>query len=146
MIRSKCFTVSRRLSAVLHLIVVLVVAAAAPGLRAEVYECVDANGSYRYTNVILLARGCKFLNVLPPDSFPAAESQANVVATSPTTDLAALTTVRDAAPPATRLQAIEDWARGSRDALDPVTYALVDPDESVRARAQELWEETLQRR
>ena len=129
-----------------YLFGLLLLWAVAPALRAEVYECVDANGSYRYTNVILLAKGCKFLNVLPPDSFPAAESQAKIAATSPTTDLAALTTVRDAAPPAARLQAIEDWARGSRDALDPVTYALVDPDESVRARAQELWEETLQRR
>ena len=128
-----------------YLIGLVLLSVVAPALCAEIYECADASGSLRYTNVKSEAKRCRFLNVLPPDSFPAAESQARIAATSPTTDLAALTTVRDA-PPAARLQAIEDWARGSRDALDPVTYALVDPDESVRARAQELWEETLQRR
>jgi hypothetical protein len=30
--------------------------------------------------------------------------------------------------------------------LDPATYALVDPDEAVRARAQELFEQELDRR
>jgi hypothetical protein len=50
------------------------------------------------------------------------------------------------ADPSVRLQAIEDWARGPQETFDPVTYALVDPDESVRARAQELWEEALKRR
>ena len=47
-----------------------------------------------------------------------------------------------------RLQALETWAQqpsSSQDALDPLTYALVDGDESVRARAQELWAQQLQR-
>jgi hypothetical protein len=44
-----------------------------------------------------------------------------------------------------RLQALELWAQQPGDALDPVTYALVDGDESVRARAQELWEQQLTR-
>ena len=125
---------------------VLVLAALPSVVRADVYECVDPNGSHRYTNVAPVAKGCKPLNVLPPDSFRGAQAHAKVATTPPKQELAALTAARDAPDPATRLQAIEDWARGSRDALDPVTYALVDPDESVRARAQELWEETLQRR
>ena len=29
--------------------------------------------------------------------------------------------------------------------MDPLTHALVDADEQVRARAQELWEEALAR-
>jgi hypothetical protein len=44
-----------------------------------------------------------------------------------------------------RLQALEVWVQQPGDALDPVTYALVDGDESVRARAQELWEQQLTR-
>lgn len=44
-----------------------------------------------------------------------------------------------------RLQALELWAQQPGDALDPVTYALVDGDESVRARAQELYEQQLTR-
>ena len=42
-----------------------------------------------------------------------------------------------------RLQALELWAEQPDDAIDPVTYALVDEDEHVRARAQELWEQQL---
>lgn len=42
-----------------------------------------------------------------------------------------------------RLQALELWAQQPGDAVDPVTYALVDEDEQVRTRAQELWEQQL---
>jgi hypothetical protein len=42
-----------------------------------------------------------------------------------------------------RLQALEFWAQQPKEALDPVTFALVDEDESVRARAQDLWEQRL---
>jgi hypothetical protein len=47
-----------------------------------------------------------------------------------------------------RLQALEQWAQqpqGSSDSLDPVTYALVDEDDTVRARAQTLYEQQLVR-
>jgi hypothetical protein len=145
MVWPKCVTASRLCPAVRHLCVVLVVAAAPHALRAEVYECVDAN-SYRYTNVISLATGCKRLNVLPPDTVVAAQWQANPLTTPSTLQLAELSAPRDAPDPSARLQAIEDWARGPQATLDTVTRALVDPDESVRARAQELWEETLKRR
>ena len=45
-----------------------------------------------------------------------------------------------------RIQALDAWAREPGTSLDPVTYALVDPDESVRARAQEVLEHELARR
>ena len=48
--------------------------------------------------------------------------------------------------PSIRLYALEAWALAPDDRLDPVTHALVDPDESVRARAQELLEEMLSQR
>jgi hypothetical protein len=48
--------------------------------------------------------------------------------------------------PSVRVQALDAWAQGPGASLDPVTYALVDPDESVRARAQELFERELNRR
>ena len=53
---------------------------------------------------------------------------------------------RDAPDSVVRLSVLELWAQSPRESLDPVTYALVDPDESVRARAQDLLEETLARR
>ena len=42
-----------------------------------------------------------------------------------------------------RLQALEVWAKQPNESLDPVTLALVDEEESVRERAQELWEQQL---
>ncbi len=48
--------------------------------------------------------------------------------------------------PRVRMRALETWAQHPGDKLDPVTYALMDPDESVRARAQELLEAVLARR
>ena len=44
-----------------------------------------------------------------------------------------------------RLQALETWAQRPGDSLDPVTYGLVDQDETVRERAQVLYEQTLAR-
>ena len=48
--------------------------------------------------------------------------------------------------PRVRIRALETWAQHTGDKLDPVTYALVDPDESVRTRAQELLEAVVARR
>jgi hypothetical protein len=44
-----------------------------------------------------------------------------------------------------RLQALELWAEQPDDDIDSLTYALVDEDEQVRARAEELWEQQLTR-
>jgi hypothetical protein len=48
--------------------------------------------------------------------------------------------------PRMRIQALEAWAKHPGETLDPLTFALVDPDEAVRGRAQELLEEALARR
>ena len=43
-----------------------------------------------------------------------------------------------------RREALQQWAgQGAATPLDPLTHALVDPDESVRAKAQELVEQVL---
>jgi hypothetical protein len=57
-------------------------------------------------------------------------------------------TARDDPDPMARLQIIESWAQqAQRDSsLDLLTNALVDPDQTVRARAQELFEQELARR
>lgn len=57
-----------------------------------------------------------------------------------------LDAAREDPDPRVRLHAIESWAAKPGKTLDPMTYALVDPDETVRARAQELFEEALERR
>jgi len=61
-------------------------------------------------------------------------------------DPAWLAAARDDPDPNVRLHALGTWAQYPGESLDPVTYALVDPDETVRARAQELMDEALARR
>jgi HEAT repeat protein len=64
----------------------------------------------------------------------------------PTSDAAWLAAAREDPDPNVRRHALETWAKQPGESLDPVTYALVDPDETVRARAQALLEEALARR
>ena len=45
-----------------------------------------------------------------------------------------------------RLQMLDAWAQHAGPSLDPLTYALVDPEESVRTRAEQLFEYELSRR
>lgn len=57
-----------------------------------------------------------------------------------------LAAAREDPDPRVRLGALDFWAQRPGESLNPLTYALVDPDESVRARAQELLEQELERR
>jgi len=54
-----------------------------------------------------------------------------------------LPTVLNDPDPRVRIRALETWAQYPAGDLNPATYALVDLDESVRARAQELLEAVL---
>jgi len=78
------------------------------------------------------------------ERYPAAGASLERYATEdPPPWLAGLLHVPD---PNVRIQALDAWARQPGTSLDPVTYALVDPDESVRVRAQEIFEQELARR
>lgn len=54
-------------------------------------------------------------------------------------------TARESSDVSVRLQALETWAQQPSDQIDPVTYGLVDQDDSMRQRAQELYEQQLTR-
>jgi hypothetical protein len=99
----------------------------------------EADGRPRYTDVAPGAQACKRVSALP--TLAEGPSARTATAAPPVVDLAALTAAREDPDPGARLRALEDWARGPRDSLDPLTHALVDPDETVRARAQELLEQ-----
>ena len=45
-----------------------------------------------------------------------------------------------------RRQMLDAWAQHTGSSLDPLTYALVDPEESLRTRAEQLFEYELLRR
>jgi len=65
---------------------------------------------------------------------------------SQTPDDAWLAAAREDPDPSVRMHALEAWAQHPGESLDQATYALVDSDERVRARAKELLEEQLARR
>lgn len=48
--------------------------------------------------------------------------------------------------PRMRRFALEQWAREPTESLDIVAAALVDPEESIRERAEQVFEEALARR
>jgi hypothetical protein len=84
----------------------------------------------------------------PPTSAPKA-SMASVTQYSELTEVPQLSWLAELLndpDPQVRLQGLDAWKRHSGETLDAVTYALVDPDESVRDRAQVLLEEALTRR
>src|ERR1700752_1114654 len=51
-----------------NVVVLLLIGLLAPTARADIWECVDANGSKRFTNIKAEAKGCKVLNVSPPNT------------------------------------------------------------------------------
>ncbi len=53
---------------------------------------------------------------------------------------------REDADPRVRLHAVETWSQKPGNTLDPATHAMVDEDETVRARAQQLFEDALARK
>jgi hypothetical protein len=48
----------------------LALMAVAPLAHAEIYECVDASGNKRFTNIAAEAKGCRVLNVGPVNTAP----------------------------------------------------------------------------
>jgi len=55
---------------------VLFLALFAPLAAAEIWECTDANGNKRFTNIESEAKGCRLLNMPPLTTIPAAKQPA----------------------------------------------------------------------
>lgn len=56
-----------------------------PQAAADIWECVDESGNKRFTNVRAEAKGCKLLNISPPNtvSAPAGKPQAKTATRPP---------------------------------------------------------------
>lgn len=54
----------------------LLIGLSASAAHAQIYECVDANGNKRFTNIKAEAKGCKLLDVGPINTVPALKPQA----------------------------------------------------------------------
>lgn len=92
------------------------------------------------------------------EAAPPERTSASVVALPPAATVApsAVRSTPAAAPwppaemldpdPRIRRFALEQWARSPTESLDVVAAALVDPEESIRERAEQVFEEALARR
>lgn len=49
----------------------LLIGLLAPLAHADIYQCVDANGNKRFTNIKAEAKGCKLLDIGPINTVPA---------------------------------------------------------------------------
>lgn len=58
------------------LVLILFLVLLASGVHAEIYECIDANGNKRFTNIPSEAKGCKLLDIGPMNTVPAPKPQA----------------------------------------------------------------------
>jgi hypothetical protein len=59
-----------------NLLIAAVAALIAPVVSADIWECIDESGNKRFTNIRAEARGCKLLNVGPPNTVPGGKSTA----------------------------------------------------------------------
>lgn len=57
------------------LLAALLLALWATAVSADIWECVDESGNKRFTNLRNEAKGCKLLNVGPPNTLPIAKSE-----------------------------------------------------------------------
>ena len=67
-----------------HLIAAWLLAAFAPAVCADIYECIDPNGNKRFTNIKAEAKGCKVLNVPDLNTVPSPKPPASGKAAAPT--------------------------------------------------------------
>jgi len=51
-----------------NLVLALLLMLVASAVRAEIYECVDQSGNKRFTNIKSEAKGCKPMNIAPPNT------------------------------------------------------------------------------
>ena len=58
-----------------NLIAALMLASWASLAFADIWECVDESGNKRFTNLRSEAKGCKLLNVGPPNTLPSAKPE-----------------------------------------------------------------------
>ncbi|HKA45065.1 MAG TPA: DUF4124 domain-containing protein [Burkholderiales bacterium] len=124
------------------LILALLLAASAPPAWADIYECVDANGNKRFTNIKAEAKGCKVLNVSIPNTVPSPKAQGKNTATPPTFPKVEpeLQRQRDS----DRRKILEQELAGEEKLLDQARKELAE-QEAVRLGSERNYQRVLER-
>lgn len=124
-----------------NLVLALLLAFAASGVRAEIYECVDQSGNKRFTNIKSEAKGCKPMNIAPPNTVAPPKPQAKGAAPAnfPSVD-AQTQKQRDG----DRRRILEQELASEQKLLDQARQQLAE-QESVRLGSERNYQRVLDR-
>ena len=127
-----------------NLVVALLLAVLSPALRADIYECVDANGNKRFTNIKAEAKGCKVLNVSPPNtvSSPTPKPQGKNTASPPAFPKVEPDTQRQRDMDRRRI--LEQELAGEEKLLDQARKELAE-QEAMRLGSERNYQRVLER-
>ena len=125
-----------------NLMLALALAAFAPVLRADIYECVDANGNKRFTNIKAEAKGCKLLNVAAPNTVPSPKPQGKTAATPPSFPKVEPDTQRQR--DSDRRRILEQELSNEEKLLDQARKELAE-QEAVRLGSERNYQRVLER-
>lgn len=131
----------------LKYLLVLLLGAAPAVLRADIYECVDANGNKRFTNIKAEAKGCKVLNiattnVVPPPNAGKAQGKASATPTPATFPRVDADTQRER--DADRRKILQQELSNEERLLEQARKELAD-QESVRLGSERNYQRVIDR-
>ena len=130
-----------------NFLLVLVIWTIAPVLRADIYECMDASGNKRFTNIKAEAKGCKLLNivttnVVPPPNAAKPQGKASATPTPPTFPRVDADTQRER--DADRRRILQQELSNEERLLDQARKEL-EGQESVRLGSERNYQRVLDR-
>lgn len=127
-----------------NLAILLPLALTALPLRAEIYECVDESGNKRFTNIKSEAKGCKPLNIAPPNTVPTPKPQAKPVPASGPANFPRVDAQQQRDRDADRRRILEQELANEQKLLDEARSALAE-QESVRLGSERNYQRMLDR-
>jgi len=121
--------------------------AVAPALHADIYECVDANGNKRFTNIKAEAKGCKVLNIATTNVVPAppaAKGQGKAGATPTPSTFPKVDADTQRQRDADRRRILEQELSNEQRLLEQARKELAD-QESVRLGSERNYQRVIDR-
>jgi hypothetical protein len=125
-----------------NLVLALLLMLVASAVRAEIYECVDQSGNKRFTNIKSEAKGCKPMNIAPPNTVappPRTQTKGAAPANFPSVD-AQTQKRRDG----DRRRILEQELTSEQKMLDQAKQELAE-QESVRLGSERNYQRVLDR-
>jgi len=122
-----------------NLVLALLLAFTTSAVRADIYECVDQSGNKRFTNIKSEAKGCKPMNIAPPNTVSLPRPKSAAPANFPRVD-AQTQKQRDS----DRRRILEQELAREQKLLDQAKQELAE-QESIRLGSERNYQRVLDR-